>query len=108
MLENCSSQTKDTLHKWYLKRKTLHACGLNKSYSVVTITFLILAQGAILSISFNTHNLATIRPWSIYQYSNTALRLSGQILYLMACSVFQVSFWELRDRINFTNTQFYP
>ena len=52
MLENCSSQTKDTLHKWYLKRKTLHTCGLNKSYSVVTITFLMLAQAAILSISF--------------------------------------------------------
>lgn len=70
---------------------------------LATITFLILAQATILSISWKYIQFS-INKTMFDIHSSMAPRLTGQILYLMVFSVFQVSFWELRDKRNFTNS----
>ena len=48
------------------------------------------------------------RPRSIYQYSNMASRLQVKLLYLVLFSLYPSLFWELRDKRNLKNLQFWP
>ena len=51
--------------------------------------------------------LAINRPRSIYQYSNMTPRLSGQTS-IFGVSLYLSLFWELRDKGNLKNLQFWP
>lgn len=99
----CWSQTEGTLHKWYLNLKRKKVICMWFEQELATITFLILAQATILSISWKYIQFS-INKTMFDIHSSMAPRLTGQILYLMVFSVFQVSFWELRDKRNFTNS----
>ena len=46
------------------------------------------------------------RPRSIYQYSNMALRLSGQTSTLVLFSLYPSLLWELRDKRSLKNVKF--
>ena len=60
-----------------------------------------------IEINFRAVELR-FRPRAIYQYSNMAPGFHDKHLYLELFSLYLSLFWELRDKSNLNNLQFWP